>query len=160
MQTHDFNPGINANGVFWTVPIPDNAVDVQFGAGEAFMALNNFAVSDYFNIVNALVRQGNVTLPPGVGPFGPDDIPARVSFDILWSGRGQKVHVKDATAGFRGTYLLDTSTVLSLSASEAAAGGQPSFQFFATSSTNEFSLLGHERNGRFFSQSDDGGDDD
>lgn len=149
MQTHDFNPGISANGVFWTVAIPKSAVDVHFGAGEASMALNNFAVQDYFNIVNALVRQGNVTLPPGVGPFGPDDIPAQVSFDIVWSGRGERVSVQDTAAGFEGDFLLNSSTVVALSASEAAAGGQPSFQFFATSSTNEFSLIGHERNGRF-----------
>jgi len=148
VQTHDFNPGISANGLFWTVPITDSAVAVQLGAGTAEMQLSNFAVSDYFNIVNALVRQGNIT---GVGPFGPDDIPAKVSFDIVWSGRGEAVHVSNAAAGFDGQFLLNTSAVVSLSCSEAASGGQPSFSFMATgASTNEFSLIGHERNGRFF----------
>lgn len=147
MQTHDFNPGISANGVFWTIPLPPDAVSVDFEHATATMKLSNVALNDYFTIVNALVRQAGIS---GVGPFGPAAIPATASCELRWSGVVRQVHLQETSGGFRGQFLLDTSQVVSLTAAEAAAGGQPSFQFTASGrSTNEFSLLGHEQNGRF-----------
>ena len=36
---NDFNPGIQADGLFWTVAVPDDSVDVHPGAGTARFTL-------------------------------------------------------------------------------------------------------------------------
>ena len=42
---HDFNPGIAASGLFWTVAVPDDSVDVHPGAGTARFALSRPCVA-------------------------------------------------------------------------------------------------------------------
>ena len=46
-QVNDFNPGVVASGLFWTVAVPDNSVDVHPGAGTARFALSNFETRDF-----------------------------------------------------------------------------------------------------------------
>jgi hypothetical protein len=75
---HDFDPGITPypSGLFWTVPLGGSgSVEVRFGVGAARMTANDLAVTDYFDIPNALFRFED--------PVSAD---ASCSFDITWSG--------------------------------------------------------------------------
>ena len=36
-QIHDLNPGIKADGLFWTIAIPDEGIEVHLGKGFASM---------------------------------------------------------------------------------------------------------------------------
>lgn len=144
MQIHDFNPGITPEGAFWTVPLAQDSVEVDLGEGEAQMEVKMLEVDDYFNLVNALLVQSGQP-----GNHTPDEIPASVSFRIKWHGARDRFHVENTAQGMEGSFILTDSTV-HWTAREAAAGGEPSFSFRSTSSRNIFSLLGRERNGRFF----------
>ena len=54
-QIHDFNPGITENGLFWTIPISENTISVNFAAGTAAFQASNVDVEDYHDVVNALM---------------------------------------------------------------------------------------------------------
>jgi hypothetical protein len=143
-QIHDFNPGISANGVFWTVRLPDSALSIQFPFGNAQLTAHNLDADDYFNLNNALsVQLGGPAL------HTPAEVPATVSFQINWHDVVERFKLNLAKAGFRGEYILTNSTT-TWSAQAPAAQGAPSFSFHSTSSENAFSVLGRERNGKFF----------
>ena len=55
MQIHDFNPGITESGLFWTIPISENTISVNFAAGKAAFQASNVDVEDYHDVVNALL---------------------------------------------------------------------------------------------------------
>jgi hypothetical protein len=72
VQIHDFNPGdlnepglpnhFPAGGVFWTLPVAEQSVEVQPSRGDARFTLTDIWHSDYFNIVNAFFRTGPAPL--------------------------------------------------------------------------------------------------
>ena len=109
VQIHDFNPGdltefgrpnhFAADGVFWTLPVPEKSVRVRPGQGDAHFMLTDVFHSDYFNIVNALFRTGPLPLD------------ATASLDIRWTGTGEQRQVNNDTAGFRGQYTNATATI-------------------------------------------------
>ena len=134
-QVHDFDPGIAPNGVFWTVAVPRSSVTVHPGSGEASLVVSNFAVRDYFNIPNALMR----------GAFNS----ATVSFDVRWASGRKKVKVRDEANGFAGQFV-ENSAQLSWSATSAGSTYRS-----VTGDICPFALVGEERNGVFFPQSDD-----
>ena len=134
-QVHDFDPGIipYPQGLFWTVPLPDEAVDVHMGAGRARMSATDVGVKDYFDIPNALFRFED-----------PVSVDATCSFDIHWDGpvtdRGDVT-----TPGTAGNLLLSQAT-MTWSASNALG-----FRFTSDPSptTSVFAQLGRVRNGAF-----------
>jgi hypothetical protein len=142
-QIHDFNPGITPEGVFWTVPIKDG-VDVDFEDGEAELEVSNLEVDDYFNLVNALLDQSGQA-----GNHTPVEIPAHVSFEVNWRHVRDRFSVENAAEQYSASVILNESSI-HWTAHEAAAEGAPSFSFRSTSSTNIFSMLAREKNGRFF----------
>ena len=136
-QVHDFDPGIfpYPDGLFWTVAIPDEAVSVQPGAGRARYRMTNMRMPDYFNIPNALFRF-----------LDPVSQPSTVSFDIRMSGPiSDRSKVHDPSEKFEGTFVLNQAT---MSWTARTADGW-SFRS-DPDTTSAFSMLGHERNGRFF----------
>jgi hypothetical protein len=142
-QIHDFNRGISPEGVFWTIPIKDG-VDVDFEDGEAELEVSNLDVDDYFTVVNALLDQSGQP-----GNHTPVEIPARVSFEINWHRVRDRFRVENAAQRYEASVVLNESTIR-WTAQEAAAEGAPSFSYRSTSSTNVFSMLAREKNGRFF----------
>jgi hypothetical protein len=93
-------------------------------------------IEDYSNVPNALHR--GATKPP---------VPATVSFRIRWSGVKKKVSVRNADQRFEGRFIENRATI-EWSASESG------FTFAsdpAPTTSNEFSEIGQERNGTFFS---------
>ena len=129
-QVHDFNPGIEENGLFWTAAIDRGSVKVNLGKGSASLHVDDLDVEDYGNVVNALQD----------GP----SVPASVSFDMTWSGVGERVKIRNPDNGFAGDYIHNSAT-LTWSASESG------FSFSSDPLASDFAEIGHERNGAFFS---------
>ena len=130
-QVHDFNPGIEASGLFWTTPIERDSVRVDLGAGSAALHVVDLETEDYGTVVNALQD----------GP----SVEAGVSFDISWSGLGERVKIRNRTTGFAGEYVRNSATLV-WSASESG------FRFQADPLASHFAEIGKERNGVFFPQ--------
>jgi hypothetical protein len=132
-QLHDFNPGIRESGLFWTVAVPEDALEVDFEEGTATLSLHDFDTEDYHNLRNALVD-------------GPSDS-ASVSFDMKWTATGDAFNVSDPVHTFAGRYRLANVGI-------AWAATAPGFSFTSdpASNANVKSVFGRERNGIFFSE--------
>ena|SRR2546421_12737201 len=133
-QSHDFNPGVARNGVFWTIALPSRTIDVDPAAGTATYTQTDLPIGDYYHVA--------------FGASNGPHVPARVSFTITWSpGSDPKhLHVHDTTNGFGGDFTQGVATA-SWSASEegfsfASAPGE-------TAGTTT-AYVGTEQNGRFF----------
>ena len=132
-QIHDFNPGIAPSGLFWTIRIPDESVEIDLEDATASMTVNNLEIEDYHDLVNALMD----------GP----SVPANVSFHVRWSGVSKRVKTRDETNHFVGSYIEDTATI-------GWSARRKGFKFVsdpADTSTTVFAEIGRERNGVFFS---------
>jgi hypothetical protein len=132
MQVHDFNGGILASGLFWTVPGDDHDLWVSRSRREAVLEVRDVPVIDSFQF------------------FGPNQIAATVSFRVDWRatgrsvprGRGRAVEEADIAA-FLGEIAPARSTITA-SAEEwgftcRANGG----------TTGGYAQLGDSRNGEF-----------
>ena len=128
-QVHDFNPGITANGVFWTAAIDRGSVQVNLGKGSASLHVADLDVEDYGNVINALQD----------GP----SVEASVSLDVSWGGVDERVKIRNRDTGFAGEFIHNTAT-LNWSASESG------FSFTSDPLDSGFAEIGHERNGIFF----------
>jgi hypothetical protein len=134
-QVHDFDPGIHPypGGLFWTVPGPTLA-NVELGTGNARMTMSNLALTDFFNIPNALFR---FQTPVSAG--------ATASFDIHWSGpvtsRGSVT-----TPGSSGELVMSQATMT------WSARNSLGFSFVSNplGTTSAFAQLGKVSNGVFF----------
>ena len=131
-QVHDFNPGISPNGLFWTVPIPLNAVQIDLDGGVATLQVNHLTVADYTTVPKSLAR-GSST-------------PATVSFTVRWTGQRTRQPVRDAANGFTGEFVRNTATI----EWTASTNGFTFTSDPAATSKSLVSLLGKERNGVFF----------
>jgi hypothetical protein len=142
-QDHDWEPGIAPSGLFWTIPIDDKALHVEPGAGKARYRLTGVPVLDFHDGISAVVGGG------------PDPVPAHVSFEVRWAGKGEKRKIRDETFGFAGHYVTGPSTITFSARNDASdvvytsdPGGQynpPPEQGGAGSPA-----VGHEKNGIFF----------
>jgi len=135
-QIHDFNPGIAESGLFWTIRLPADSVHVDLEDATASLDVTDLDIEDYHDLVNALQD----------GP----SVPAMVSYHIRWRGVKQRVKIRDTANNFAGRFIEDTATI-------AWSAREQGFKFVsdpARTSTNEFSVIGHERNGIFFPQTD------
>ncbi len=78
-QVTDFNPGIGANGLFWTIPIAPGMVDIDPAAGSARFVGRNLPIPDYGSFDNSV---GGGSTP----------IPSRIDFEVTWTATGAPVH--------------------------------------------------------------------
>jgi hypothetical protein len=136
-QIHDFNPHIAPNGVFWTIFVPPDSVDVHFGAGQASFQLTTTVFDDH-DLKSSLT--GN--FPPGF----PQN--AEVTFDVEWGGVIDTAHVRNDALNFEGDFVQTGSTI-QWWAVEPSTGFQ-----FTSEPPNPARLvnavIGHEQNGVFF----------
>lgn len=145
VQIHDFNPGdlnepglpdsIFSGGVFWTSSVPQQAVSIRPGRGEAHFQVENHPIFDSFTGENAVFRTG------------PPRVLTQLSVDINWRGTGERQQVREATFG--GAYENATGEI-NWSASHTE--GVP--YFFDTTDSSErnatHAFTAHIRNGVFF----------
>ena len=133
VQIHDFNPGIAESGLFWTIPISENTISVNFGAGKATFQASNVDVDDYHDVVNALM--------------GGPEVDAVVSWDIRWNQPISRTKIRDVQNTFVGDFVQNVAQIGWAGQTDTATYVSDP----ASTSVNEFSLLAHERNGVFFS---------
>jgi len=144
-QLHDFEPGIAPSGLFWTIPIPPSAIEVDPGSGQARLHADNVAVTDFHNFLIAV----------GLSPPPPFPLPSHVSFDVRWSGTGHRHKIRQEKFGFTGHYVTGPTTI-SFTASNDA--GEVVYSSDAHGQYNPKvkdggagpPAVGHERNGVFF----------
>jgi hypothetical protein len=136
-QVHDWEPGIRDNGLFWTIPIDAGAVDVNPGTGEARFRGEAVRVRDFHDFFNAISPN-------------PTSAPARVSYDVRWSGGGARSKIRDTTFGFVGQYVSGPARVSFTAMDDGGA------VLYTSDSGGQYNLdgtppaVGIERNGIFF----------
>jgi hypothetical protein len=142
-QIHDFNPGIDSNGLFWTTAFPRSGVSTDLDNGTARMHAIHMAVPDYTDIFNS-AGFTNPPIPP---------IPSFVSFDVRWTAKSNAklTPISDATNHFSGKFIDSNATIV-WSASQQSTGF--TFATDTTKPTPVSGVIGHERNGRFFADKD------
>jgi hypothetical protein len=145
VQIHDFNPGdlnepglpdnVFSGGVFWTSPVPRQAVRIHPGRGDAHFQVENHSVFDFFTAENAVFRNG------------PPRIPTQLSVDIDWRGTGARQQVSEVTFG--GAY---ENAMGDINWSASHTEGEP--YFFDTAGSSEqnvtHAFTARIRNGVFF----------
>ena len=139
-QVHDFDPGIHpyAGGLFWTLT-GASVKDVDLDAGSARMTGHTLALTDFFNIPNALFRFQT-----------PLSTPARGSFDIRWSGPVTSSGGV-TTPGSSGKLEMCSATMT------WSAHNDMGFHFVSNphGTTSAFAQLGRIANGVFFDEDND-----
>ena len=138
-QIHDLNPStFPPTGLFWTIEIPDDGVQVHFGAGRASMEAADVPILDYVTIPNALFGGG------------PAPVPGTVSFKVLWNGVNERLKIRNTDpvyGGFAGAFIRNTAQM-----EWTATVGDFTFASAPLAkSSSAFAEIGHERNGIFFS---------
>ncbi len=135
-QIHDYNPHIT-NGVFWTIFVPPDSVDVHLGAGQASFRLTTPIFDDH-DLKSSLTGSFPAGFPQA----------AEVTFDVEWSGIVETAQIRNETLNFEG-YLLKTGSTIQWSAQDPSSGFR-----FTSEAPNPARLvnavIGHERNGVFF----------
>jgi hypothetical protein len=133
-QVHDFNGGILASGLFWTVPADERNLWVSRSGRRAVLEMHDVPVIDSFQF------------------FGPNQIPASVSFRIEWRatgpfvprGKGAAVPATDIAA-FLGDIAPARSTI-------SAGAEEWGFAFRSDRASTDgggYAQLGRTRNGVF-----------
>lgn len=128
-QVHDFNPGIDESGLFWTKAIDPGGLRVNLIDGSASLHVVDLDIEDYHDVVNALLD----------GP----SVQASVSFDANWSGVTDRVKFRNTNLRFVGEYARNTATLV-------WSGEEEGFSFQSEPHSSGFAQIGHERNGAFF----------
>ena len=145
-QIHDLNPSPSPPfGLFWTIAIPRDGIDVDFDDGLATMEADDVPIHDYGNIANAL------TGAAGKGT------PGTVSFKVRWSGVNERLEIRNTDpiyGGFEGEFVRNAAQM----EWRATVGNLVFTSARLATSSSSFAEIGHERNGSFFSGEDD--DDD
>jgi len=132
VQLDDMNPGIALTGLFWTMAVSENSVDVDFGKGRAELRVEHAEIEDYGNFLNSLSG-------------GPSE-PATVSFEVHWAGRSARQNVTNAAGEMEGQFIRNAATM-------EWSATTPKYKFVsqpANTSSSLFAEIGHERNGAFF----------
>ncbi len=140
---------IDSNDVFWMVEVDEDAVEVDFDSGRARLRVRGLDLYDDHDLANSVTQglglPGGLGLPyPAIAPVAP--IRATVSFDVEWSGIVDTAQIENTMQHFNGSFL-STGATIQWSAKEEG------FEFQSEApdpSRNVVSVLGHEKNGVFF----------
>jgi hypothetical protein len=136
-QLHDLNPtAFPPIGLFWTVPIPVNGVQVDLTNGTASLRATKVPIFDYGTLQNALFAGG----PPA--------IPGWISFKVVWKGAGPEMNINstDPTKGIFAATFIPGSAQMEW---EAAAGDFTFASDPLETSTSTFAEIGQETNGSY-----------
>ena len=138
------DPGNEPGGVFWTVAIPNDSVQVDPGKGTATYQVSNLQTLDFLDFFNDALH----------GP----SIPATLSFTVQWGGKitnRRTITTKEAnelSLGFAGEFVYNSATVEWSASEPTRAGGPTTFvgdPAGASGQHSDFAVVGHERNGVF-----------
>lgn len=141
-QLHDHNPAVSETGLFWTMPIPADSVDMSLGKGEAAFCLSDAQMPDMGNLLTALWGGGE---SDGLGmPLLPV-FSSTVSMDARWFDAGRTERLRDTAEQF----VFDHKTT-DASVQWRAIRRGAMFESDDGPQTVLFSAIGKERNGVFF----------
>ena len=137
-QIHDLNPSqFPPVGLFWTVPIPVDAVQFDLDNGKASMQASKVPIFDYGTLQNATSIGSN-----------PPPVPGWVSFKVTWKGGIASIPVNsaDPTKGiFSGTFASCMAQI-----EWQAQAGDFSFDSDPLeTSQSTFAEIGQEMNGSY-----------
>jgi hypothetical protein len=139
-QLHDLNPSqFPPEGLFWTVELPEDNVQVDFANGRASLQGFDVPVFDYGTLTNALFGPVPSPLPRG-----------SVSFKVVWSGVSQPVSVVNTDpvqGGFKGEFIRNKAQM----EWTARVGDYEFVSDRLATSSSSFAEIGSEQNGSFFS---------
>jgi hypothetical protein len=142
-QVHDFNGGIAANGLFWIIQVPDDAVETDNDT--LTISLRNVAIVDQFTFPNA----GGINL-------GNSGIPATLTFNATYKKMGTPRSVRPTSAdplsplNWAGEMWMATNSgSFSVTYDDGSFSAQGTF-----SSAGNFGEMGTERNGSFVRRQD------
>lgn len=127
---HDLNPGILPSGLFWTIEIPEESIQVNLGKGRASMEADDVPIID----------DVYVNGPP---------TPGSVSFKVTWSGVNERLTIRNTDpvyGGFAGMFIRNKAQM----EWSATVGDFTFVSAPLAMSSSLFAELGHERNGSFF----------
>lgn len=152
-QIHDYSPPIAPNGLFWTIPIDSDSVEIDLDDGRASLHVADLPTRDAHDLLNNLTNGHGSTNPP-IPPIAA--VPATVSFDVEWSGEISRGNVVNEMQNFRGDFIETGSTI-------KWSSKQDGF-FFESEDPNPArsigAVIGRERNGVFFADEHDDNNDD
>ena len=142
---HSYDLGVSRSGLFWTTPVPEGNVRVDFDDGEAVLRLRNICALDTFTTGNSL-SSGSMLGHPVAAVIH--------SLTIRWSGIKRTVtkfqSMPLADDQFSGDFIETAATI------EADVTTLPStghgFHFVsdpANTTVSNFAQIGKERNGSF-----------
>jgi len=132
-QVHDFNGGILASGLFWTVPADERSLWRSYDDRRAVLELRDVPVIDAFQF------------------FGPNQIPASVSMRVEWRATGQFEH-HGSGSDVPATDMAAFSGKIAEARSKGTfAGEEWGFAFRASgdTATGGWAQVGRTRNGVF-----------
>jgi hypothetical protein len=145
MQIHDYNVHVDRYDVFWMIPVRHGAVSVDMDGSQARLRVRDMDVFDDHDLANSLTQGLGLPNPPIPAVF---PVPAKVSFDVEWSGVLATAQIENASQHFKGSFF-STGATISWSAE------QTGFRFESDSppdpKANLVSVVGREQNGVFFS---------
>ncbi|HET7034243.1 MAG TPA: hypothetical protein VFI42_01030 [Thermomicrobiaceae bacterium] len=121
------------------MPLAPSAVSIDVDGGKAHFGERNFAISDFFDILNAV----------GHSPIPRTPVPATVSFQVYWHAFGFKRQLRDADVGFSGTFRRSRAWI-AWSADEPENHFRFKSDGLFTSKTVGSAVIGQEQNGVFF----------
>jgi hypothetical protein len=133
-QTHDFNPGITQNGLFWTAVLEPRNVEVNLNAGTAKLEVYDLHLKDYGDFENSITGYAG---PPA---------PAIVSFRVQWSATGAVHNFNNAAQQFRGAFRDATARM----EFTARVGKLDITSAPLAQSTTVAAEMGQESNGSFY----------
>lgn len=141
-QVHDWEPGIDDAGLFWTIPISPGSIKADPATGRARYRVESLGVGDYHDFFSAV--------------SGGTPIPSRVRFDVVWAGGGTPVHLRNEDFTFEGDYVPGPATISFVAADDRSGvtyWSEAEGQYNPTPDQGGGGdpAVGTERNGRYFS---------
>jgi hypothetical protein len=133
-QVHDFNGGVLTSGLFWTLPLDDDAIQVSHDGRRAVMLAEGVQVIDSFQFGSALATPATVDV----------HIEWRATEPAVARGSGTAVAPTDPAA-FLGRFAVADATA-------TLSGSEFGFSFRSdpgVTTDRGFAQLGRERNGVF-----------
>jgi hypothetical protein len=133
-QVHDFNGGIPVSGLFWTVPVDEDAIRVTRDARRLVLKAEDVPVIDSFSF------------------GGANQVPAVVSFRVEWRATGppqQRGKGTTVPPDNEGAFLGDIAVARSTASFDAAEFGFAFTSDPGVSTDRGYAQIGRIRNGSF-----------
>ena len=133
-HVHDLNGGILQSGLFWTLPVDDDALHISDDGREAVLELENLQVTDTFQLLSGIGTPASISLHAEWRATGPP----------VKRGQGRAVAPTDP-----GAFLGRFAAAESRAAFRVAEFGFSFRSDPGVSTARTFAEIGHERNGVF-----------